>query len=218
MLALAFTILHAGRRDGWRAMGILFILSVGITLFMESLGVATGWPFGNYHYTEYLGPLFLGLVPYVIPIIWFVMIYPTYVMAVRLWPQQRSLWMWRLGVAALAGLMMASWDLALDPVMVQRGHWVWESPGQYFGIPLQNYAGWWLTTFIAVMLYLWLAQREANSSQSTAKSFDRLAVYSYAIMGTSHFIGAYQIDLGGPALAGFLAMLPWIVLTLIQQR
>lgn len=38
-------------------------------------------------------------------------------------------------------------DLILDPIFVHQGNWVWQAPGQYHGIPLGNFLGWF---FIAV--------------------------------------------------------------------
>lgn len=31
--------------------------------------------------------------------------------------------------------------------------WLWEEGGEYFGVPLQNYAGWLLTTFTIYLIY-----------------------------------------------------------------
>jgi len=126
MLALGFVLTHSAAREGWRRTGLLFTLIIVVTFFMESLGAATGWVFGKYHYTEVLGPLFLGLVPYVVPIVWLNMLYPAYLIADQIvpakWDARRRL----LGVSAVSGLAMAAWDLIMDPVMVTRGHWVWE--------------------------------------------------------------------------------------------
>ncbi len=77
LLALGFVLTHSAARAGWRKAAFLFTLTIAVTLLMESLGVATGWVFGRYHYTDVLGPLFLGLVPYVVPIVWLNMLYPS---------------------------------------------------------------------------------------------------------------------------------------------
>ncbi|NTW35817.1 MAG: carotenoid biosynthesis protein, partial [Syntrophobacteraceae bacterium] len=42
---------------------------------------------------------------------------------------------------------MTAWDVMMDPMMVRGQHRVWEADSAYFGIPLQNFWGWWLTTF-----------------------------------------------------------------------
>lgn len=46
------------------------------------------------------------------------------------WEDRRRI----LGVSAVAGLAMTAWDLVMDPVMVRRGHWVWEDDDRQ-GIP-----------------------------------------------------------------------------------
>ena len=202
LLALAFVLTHSAGRDGWRKTALLFALTIVVTLFMESLGVATGWVYGRYHYTSALGPLFLGLVPYAIPIAWLNMLYPSYLLADRIiphaWAQNRRLW----AVAALGGLAMTAWDLVMDPVMVQSGHWVWEEGGAWFGVPLQNFWGWWLTSFLVIALYLGLG----GKSHPAYRDDDRQAILLYAVMGLSMVISGLQAGFYLAALAGFVVM------------
>ena len=70
---------------------------------------------------------------------------------------------------------MTAWDLVMDPMMVAGGHWVWEVEGAYFGVPLQNFWGWWLTTFVTFILFLALARVSPGEGQRTERRFDRLA-------------------------------------------
>ncbi len=51
-------------------------------------------------------------------------------------------------VAAVAALVMTAWDLVMDPGMAAAGNWIWEQGGAYFGVPVHNYFGWLLTTFL----------------------------------------------------------------------
>jgi len=202
MFALGFVLTHSLGRGGWRKTALLFSLTIAVTLLMESLGVATGWVFGRYHYTDVLGPLFLGLVPYVIPIVWLNMLYPAYLIADRIipadWENRRRI----LGVAAVTGMGMTAWDLVMDPVMVRRGHWVWEEGGAWFGIPLQNFWGWWLTSFLVTALYLWLGGR----SQPAPGNEDRQGILLYAVMGLGTVISGFQTGYHLAALAGLGAM------------
>ena len=208
VVGVAFGLAHAASSLGWRRAGLFFGLSVAISLLFECVGVATGWIYGPYYYTQRLGPLFLGLVPSMIPFSWFMMAYPAYVIAERLAPAHwRARW---LGVAALGGLAMVAWDLVMDPLMVLRGHWVWQTPGAYFGIPLQNYWGWWLTTFVILVAYQALAGRissEPIQSVQLSTSFARLAVLSYALTGLGNVADAWLAGLPGPALVGGAALL-----------
>jgi uncharacterized membrane protein len=213
LTGFAFALLHAGQREGWgRALRLLALVFI-VSLLFESVGVATGWVYGPYHYTDKLGPKFLNLVPYLIPIAWFMMSYPSFVIADLLVPSDRThsragRWPRLLGVAALGGLVMTAWDVIMDPIMVAGGNWVWDVKGAYFGIPLQNYWGWWLTIFTTFALYLWLSGKAAKPVQP---GFDRLALLSYLVTGMSIVIISLLTGAGALALIGFFVMLPWAV-------
>ena len=211
LISFVFALLHGSQRLGWTRTLQLLGLTTGISLLFECVGVATGWVYGPYHYTDKLGPMFLGLVPYLIPVAWFMMTYPSYLIASRL--LSRSGW---LAVAAGGALAMTAWDLAMDPMMVAGGHWVWEVEGAYFGVPLQNYWGWWLTTFVTFALFGLLER--SRREMTTDLRFDRLAVLSYAFTGLSSVLVVGRIGLGGAALAGLFAMLPWIILGWQERR
>ena len=215
LLAYLFAVLHAGQREGWRRAGLLVVIVFLTGLTFESIGVATGWVYGPYHYTENLGPLFLGLVPYLIPLAWTMMIYPSLVIAGRIIPGHWSGAGRGFAMAALGGVIMTAWDVAMDPMMVSGGNWVWEVQGAYFGVPLQNFWGWWLTTFIALLLYQVAASRIKSKPLAIP---DRWAVGSYVITGTSTVVVDLLIGLGGPALAGIFSMVPWMGFGLINTR
>jgi len=128
--------------QGPRMTASLLLLSTVISGGVEALGVATGFPFGDYRYTEQLGPRLGGLVPAVIPLAWFMMVYPA--LHVAQWTRFGL-----RGKAALVGLAMVTWDLALDPAMTADiGAWEWHQGGVYYGVPTQNYLGWFLTASI----------------------------------------------------------------------
>ncbi len=208
LIGLAFAALHAGMRLGWRRALALMALAFAVSLAYESIGVATGWVYGPYHYTEKLGVKFLGLVPLLIPAAWFMMMYPAYVIAERLFGSVTG-WRGVLSIAAVGGVIMTAWDVVMDPMMVASGHWVWEVNGAYFGVPLQNFWGWWLTVFTVFLLFLvWMGRGKPHTN------LDRLAVISYGVVGLSSVLVslAPQSGLGGSALAGLFAMLPWVVL------
>lgn len=117
-----------------------------LSFFAELIGSTTGFPFGKYHYTTVLQPQ-LGGVPLLIPLAWMMMLPPAWAMACSLLPEGEGLGM-RVKFILLSALAFTAWDLFLDPQMVRWNFWVWEIPGQYFGIPLVNYAGWVLVSAI----------------------------------------------------------------------
>jgi uncharacterized membrane protein len=204
----AFALLHAVRREGWKRALLLLGLVFFVSLLFESVGVATGWVYGPYHYTDKLGPLFLGLVPYLIPVAWFMMSYPSFVIAQRLVPAAWKRWSRLLAVAAVGGLVMTAWDVIMDPIMVYNGHWIWDVNGAYHGIPLQNFWGWWLTVFTTYALYLIITRK---NPKTTVVVSDRLVVISYLITALGLIIPSLLRGAGELALIGFFAMFPWIV-------
>ncbi len=172
VLAL-FSLSHAWYSLGGRLTAAFFVLSAVVSWAFEQFGVATGLVYGAYHYTDYLGGK-LGDVPLLIPLAWFMMIYPSYVTA-NLIVEGRALGTprGRLGLgrlAAASAVVMTLWDLVIDPVLSGPSvkAWIWETGGPYFGIPIHNYAGWLLTTFTVYLLYRAIEQRLSTGAGRVA--------------------------------------------------
>lgn len=105
----------------------------------EVLGVHTGFPFGGYDYTNAFAPLLFG-VPLVLIAAWLVL--SAYLHALLPGKWVRTVW----GVLAASAGMVAI-DLVLDPVAAGPMQlWEWDLPGAYFGIPLSNFLGWFVTS------------------------------------------------------------------------
>jgi len=140
----------------------LFLVVVVGAFAAEALGVATGFPFGDYSYARSLGPLVAG-VPLLVPLAWLMMAYPCLVMARLMVAKHVAVganWSRTVWTAAIAGGAMASWDVFLDPQMVQAGHWIWRHPAPGLpgtdGVPLTNLGG-WLLAAVLLMLVLQVA-------------------------------------------------------------
>ena len=207
VLGFSIALFHAKERMNWVRTLWLLAAAFVVSLTFESVGVLTGLVYGPYHYTEKLGYLFLGLVPLIIPVAWFMMMYPSFVIADWVIPAKSA---WRsVLVAAVGAVIMTAWDVVMDPVMVSGGHWVWEVNGPYFGIPLQNFSGWWLTTFVTFLVFLWLG-KPMLPEHSDGK-FDRLVIVLFVITSLGNITGALLGGLGGAGLAGFFAIFPWMV-------
>jgi uncharacterized membrane protein/uncharacterized protein YjiS (DUF1127 family) len=139
----------------------MFFATTLVTWSFEQVGVLTGVIYGAYHYSGMLG-LKLGAVPLLIPFAWFMMIYPSYLVATlildgKVLPQNTGL-KCLCTRAMVAAIVMTAWDVVIDPDMARAGYWVWEHGGSYFGVPRHNFVGWLVTTF-AVYLVFGLLQR-----------------------------------------------------------
>jgi putative membrane protein len=118
------------------------------TLLVERVGTRTGRPFGRYEYTGALRPA-IASVPAIVPLAWFSMAVPARetahaALGVRSTTRSRIL---------VGSALLTAWDLFLDPQMVGEGYWRWARDGRYRGIPLSNFAGWFVTG-LAVMALL----------------------------------------------------------------
>ncbi len=209
LIGFVLCLLHAMQRMGKRPALTLLVTIALVSFLFETLGVATGWVYGPYHYTDRLGPRLLG-VPFLIPLAWFLMAYPSYLFAETLSPltssAKRSLW-----VATLSGLMMTSWDLVMDPQMVKGEHWVWEVEGPYFGIPLRNFFGWWLTIFVSVWLFRWITRGKTH--WEVEPEMDRIPWLVYLLTAGASIFSSFFIGLEGSAMVGIFVILPWLLLT-----
>lgn len=119
------------------------LLAIGVALAsfgIEWLGVKTGYPFGEYHYSSELGFVIFG-VPFTIALAWVGILLNTALIV-----QSRN----RIWRAIQVGLLAVGLDLILDPVAAGRGWWVWTGETEYAlaGIPLTNYAAWFGTFFL----------------------------------------------------------------------
>lgn len=160
LLGTATVALYAYRTLGiWHWLGFM-IPAIALSLSSELLGTSTGFPFGDYRYLSGLGYKISGLVPFTIPLSWFYVGFSAYFI-VRMGLAKKSLPVWgqELGAIAFGSLLLMSWDFVLDPAMSQTTmpFWVWDQPGAFFGMPYQNFAGWFGTgvVFMTVATLIW---------------------------------------------------------------
>jgi uncharacterized membrane protein len=149
LLLSAACALHAGATWGARgALGVL-VVAGGLGFAAETVGVHTGFPFGDYAYSNSLGVRLAG-VPIIVPLAWTMMAYPCLLLGRRLGRMAGVGWI----IPLTGGIGLAGWDLFLDPQMVAQGHWSWANPHPALpgvpGVPLTNYAGWLLVSVLMI--------------------------------------------------------------------
>lgn len=192
-------LVHATYMLGWMRAVTLFGTTLILSFLFEFAGVKTGLVFGPYHYTGVLAPMVLGTVPLVIPMAYFMTIWPSYLMAnylTRGKPAGKHPGIPALLVASLlTALVMSAWDLTLDPLMAGDAKaWVWERGGPYFGIPFRNYAGWVLATFTISTVYRLLERRLPLKPLGRAhRGFIVLPLIGYATLCLGDLLVGYPL-------------------------
>ena len=190
---------HALRHRGLRWTALYVLITTGTGLVAEAVGTATGFPFGQYDYAGSLGAKLLG-VPVVIPLAWAMFAYPCLVVGQRL---ARS----AVGAAAVGGAALASWDLFLDPQMVEAGHWRFTDvhaslPGAP-GIPISNYLGWLLVAVVMLGALQLLGRRTADDRVPAALF---LWTYASSVLANAVFFGRPLVALVGGLGMGAIAI------------
>ena len=193
------TVSHALRHRGAGWTAAYVAVTAGTGLLAEALGTATGVPFGDYTYADSLGPKLLD-VPVVIPLAWAMFAYPCLLVGQRLAGTA-------LGSAVVGGWALASWDLFLDPQMVEAGHWTWTGvraslPGSP-GIPVSNTLGWLLVGVLMVGVLQALPRLEADDRQPYALF---LWTYASSVLAFAVFFGRPLVALVGGIGMGAVAL------------
>jgi uncharacterized membrane protein len=156
-----FGLLHGASTYGWRGILVFLIICLGVSNAFENLSIMTGFPFGWYHYSDAMGPK-LFLVPLLIGPAYFGMGYLSWTLARAILGDEDARLAGPLSFATpvIASFIMVSWDLTIDPGMSTiAGSWVWHNGGSYFGVPVSNFLGWYLTVYVFFQCFAWYARR-----------------------------------------------------------
>ncbi|WP_395689702.1 carotenoid biosynthesis protein [Aestuariivirga sp.] len=150
--ALIIAFAHGSQRYGLKSMIVFFLMVNVVGFFFENLSVSTGFPFGNYHYTNALNMPMIWQVPLDVALLYFAMGYISWTIANTLLDKADE----RLGIRfnlfalpVVSAFLMTSWDVVFDPTWSTHFQtWIWEDGGGFFGVPLSNYLGWYFVTWI----------------------------------------------------------------------
>jgi uncharacterized membrane protein len=217
VLGACLSVAHAGLSRGTRVGVGLLLLVTTSAVAIEAVGLATGFPYGRYQYSDALGPTLLG-VPFLVPLAWLMMAWPSWVLADRLTRPLRS------GVRAvarvgLAAAVFAAWDVVLDPQMVQAGYWTWSHPDPGLPgiptVPLTNLAG-WLVAGAVLMALLHLLVSRTPADPRIGNGAPLLAIGWMTLGGALAHAG--WLGLPGSAAWGAGLAVPVLLTLLLQHR
>jgi putative membrane protein len=133
-----------------------FSVSMVVGFAVEALGVKTGVIFGEYHYTDRMGPRLIE-VPLVIGLNWAILVHAVHAWLGK-WLRSRTL------MAALGATAMTAFDWVMEPVAI----WVWQADT----VPLKNYLAWWGLSFVLLLASDTIGPRPNN----------RLAPWVFGVM------------------------------------
>jgi putative membrane protein len=218
VLGAALSVSHAGLSRGASVGLRLLLLVAGTAVAFEAVGLATGFPYGRYHYSAALGPTLLG-VPFLVPLAWLMIAWPSWILAGRLTCRVRATRRHAVRVA-VAAAVFAGWDVVLDPQLVQAGYWTWSHPAPGLPgiptVPLTNLAGWLLAGGVLMTLIQRVVVPAAVPDAPRIGDAAPLAAIAWMTLGGA-LAQAGWLGLPGSAAWGAVLAIP-VLVGLVRQR
>lgn len=208
---------------GWTAACGFAALATPLGWFAEQMGASRGWFFGQYHYTDVLGPK-LGDVPIAIPLMWFALTWLAWTMAnLILWREpvlRIASWPQRILTAWLAAMIVTAFDLGADPyfVFVLKAWIMDKTDGGWFGETLEGFVGWMVVSFAILLLAqarVRLQQPAGNAAAQRKAALVPMAIYGAGLVFQMLFGSPIEIKavaffaMGIPLLVALAAWWPW---------
>jgi uncharacterized membrane protein len=150
---------------------------------LEWVGATTGQPFGPYVYTDRMGARIGGVLPFTIPLAWFVVVVCGRALVLRFFPKAN---VWQL--AAGTGLAALATDFNLEYVAYGvRAYWIWYPGRTDLGPepPAQNYVAWF--AFAALFAALLREGRVASPGRRYGRPIAVLVLMN-ALFGATQLV------------------------------
>jgi len=157
---------------GWRKTLIFAVVGYLIAFTSEKLSITTGFPYGWYYYIDDTSQreLWVWGVPFFDSLSYVFLTYCSYTTALFILSPLavkgadlitletraiRQSW----AALVLGAFLQTFLDIIIDPVALQGNRWFlgqiygYYENGLHFGVPVSNYAGWLLTSFVLVAAF-----------------------------------------------------------------
>ncbi len=165
-------LLLAVTRLGWRRTALFTVIAYVVAFSAEFSSTRNGFPFGLYRYIETTRAreIWIGNVPFWDSLSFTFLCYLGWRLAVLLYAplvieardvqvaETRALaTSWR--VCLTGAMLMTLLDVVIDPLSLRGDRWFlgqvyyYPNGGLYFGVPLSNFAGWFLVGATTIGLY-----------------------------------------------------------------
>ncbi|MDM7921578.1 MAG: isopentenyl-diphosphate Delta-isomerase [Pyrinomonadaceae bacterium] len=146
VVLFAVPVIWALRRWlGWRDGMLLFAILGVYALAIETTAIITGFPYGHFGYSDYLGYRILGYAPWTVAFAWTPLMLGAFAFASLVAAN-------RVVRIVLTTIILTGFDFVLDPGAVYLGFWQYADGGWYYGVPWSNFAGWLVSGFIGSVI------------------------------------------------------------------
>ena len=186
------------------------VLAYIIAFLCEYSSTRNGFPFGFYTYIDTTRDqeLWISNVPFMDSLSFSFLIYVSYTLSLLLWaPLIKKGWDIRLGeigpikhsfkVIASASILCMLMDVIIDPVAFLGDQWFlgkiyfYREPGEYFHIPLTNFAGWLFVSATTLTCFA-----AFNSLLDHKIPLKTKQIAGQALLGPGLYFGVLAFNLG----------------------
>jgi len=185
-----FALVHGSILYRIRGMVAFTVFCLGAGALCESLSLRTGFPFGHYSFTGFMGPKVLQL-PILLVLAYLGISYCSWVMSlVILGFRNKPLTPTRvIALPLLASFIMVLWDFSMEAIWSTVDHaWVWRDGGSFFGVPLSNFFGWYFTAFLFYQAFALYCRANPAQSIPSSRSYWRAAILCYGVCASGNLL------------------------------
>jgi putative membrane protein len=187
---IVFALIHGAMFYRTRGILIFFAICLVVGNILENVGVRTGFPFGSYYFTDLMGPK-LFVVPIQLGLAYLGMAYLSWTLGRVILGNMRSPVTGSRVVTLplIAAFVMVAWDFSQDPVWSTVLHlWIWRQGGVYFGVPVSNFLGWYLTVYVFYQLFALYLRGRSTNPDPLPSSYWNVAILFYAVSAAGNIL------------------------------
>jgi uncharacterized membrane protein len=189
-LPVIFALIHGARAYRWRGILTFVAISLVVGNIFENLGVRTGFPYGQYYFTDVMGPK-LSVVPIMLGFAYVGMAYLAWTLARLILGQVKGplIGLRVVNLPLVAAFIMVAWDLSQDPVWATILHcWIWMQGGAYFGVPVSNFFGWYLAAYVIFQLFALCLRGRSSNSEPLSRSYWYQALLFFGVSAAGNLL------------------------------
>ncbi len=145
--------------------------------FIESIGLITWFPYGQFTYGSALWPITFTWVPYMLAMTWPPLVLWVWSLSNKIMDYKNTRCTTIVYNIFMQTLLLLLVDIILDPIAVAMKLWSYTNPWWRGGVPLSNFGGWLLSGSVA-MFIVYFFMRKAGQKQYTGLRYAWWLIYT----------------------------------------
>lgn len=180
LFALGLFVRQFGLKKG--ALGLLMIL--GVVTFFLILNQLRGWPFGFKTFHDILGWKLSWGISWPIPVFWSFMTAAALLInkPKHATPDPKKLFSWSFD----SSVMVLAASFIVEPILTNTYAVTWSIPGAVLGVPFSSFIGWFIVSFTACSLFVFLIKPSLDQKISLNPLLSILLGLSLLSLSVSH--------------------------------